>query len=40
MTTTTWQRSTKLQSDAATSFVDAWNDLMARIDERSAARRA
>ena len=30
---------TKLQSDAATGFVDAWNDLMAHIDEQSAALR-
>jgi transaldolase len=30
----------KLQSDAAKSFVDAWNDLMAHIDEQSAALRA
>jgi transaldolase len=30
----------KLQSDAATSFVDAWNDLMAHIDEQTAALRA
>jgi transaldolase len=30
----------KLQSDAATGFVDAWNDLMAHIDEQSAALRA
>ncbi len=30
----------KLQSDAATSFVDAWNDLMGHIDEQSAALRA
>ncbi len=29
----------KLQSDAATGFVDAWNDLMAHIDEQSAALR-
>ena len=30
----------KLQSDAAESFVEAWNDLMAHIDEQSAALRA
>ena len=29
----------KLQSDAAESFVEAWNDLMAHIDEQSAALR-
>lgn len=29
-----------LQTDAATSFVEAWNDLMAHIDEQSAALRA
>jgi transaldolase len=27
----------KLQSDGATSFVDSWNDLIAHIDEQSAA---
>ena len=30
----------KLQSDAAKGFVDAWNDLMAHIDEQSAALSA
>jgi len=30
----------KLQADAATSFVEAWNDLMTIIDEQSAALRA
>jgi transaldolase len=30
----------KLQSDAATSFVDSWNDLMAIIDKQSAALTA
>ena len=30
----------KLQTDAATSFVDAWNDLMSIIDAQSAALRA
>jgi transaldolase len=30
----------KLQTDAATSFVDAWNDLMSIIDTQSAALRA
>jgi transaldolase len=30
----------KLQSDGAKSFVDAWNDLIAHIDEQSAALRA
>ena len=30
----------KLQSDAAKSFVESWNDLMAHIDEQSAALRA
>jgi len=29
----------KLQTDAATSFVDAWNDLMSIIDKQSAALR-
>jgi len=31
---------TKLQSDAATSFVESWNDLMAIIDRQSAALTA
>ena len=30
----------KLQSDAAKGFVDSWNDLMAHIDEQSAALSA
>ena len=30
----------KLQTDGASSFVDAWHDLMAHIDEQSAALRA
>jgi transaldolase len=30
----------KLQSDGAKSFVDSWNDLMAHIDEQSAALRS
>jgi transaldolase len=30
----------KLQADAATSFVDSWNDLMSIIDTQSAALRA
>jgi transaldolase len=30
----------KLQSDGAKSFVDSWNDLIAHIDEQSAALRA
>jgi hypothetical protein len=30
----------KLQSDGAKTFVDAWNDLIAHIDEHSAALRA
>ena len=30
----------KLQSDAATSFVDSWNDLMSIIDKQSAALTA
>jgi transaldolase len=30
----------KLQSDAAKSFVDSWNDLMAHVDEQRAALRA
>ena len=30
----------KLQSDAATSFVESWNDLMAIIDRQSAALTA
>jgi transaldolase len=30
----------KLQSDGASSFVDAWNDLMSHIDEQSAALSA
>jgi transaldolase len=30
----------RLQSDGAKSFVDAWKDLMAHIDEQSAALRA
>ena len=31
---------TKLQEDAATSFVEAWNDLMSIIETQSAALRA
>ena len=30
----------KLQADAATSFVESWNDLMAIIDRQSAALTA
>jgi hypothetical protein len=30
----------KLQADAATSFVEAWNDLMSIIDKQSAALTA
>ena len=30
----------RLQSDAAKGFVDSWNDLMAHIDEQSAALSA
>jgi transaldolase len=30
----------RLQSDGATSFVDAWNDLMTHIDQLSAGLRA
>jgi transaldolase len=30
----------KLQADAAMSFVESWNDLMAIIDTQSAALRA
>ncbi|MGH9228810.1 MAG: hypothetical protein ACRD07_08780 [Acidimicrobiales bacterium] len=29
-----------LQSDAAQGYMDSWNDLMAHIDEQSAALRA
>jgi len=29
----------RLQSDGAKSFVDAWSDLMAHIEEQSAALR-
>jgi transaldolase len=30
----------KLQADGAKNFVDSWNDLIAHIDEQSAALRA
>jgi transaldolase len=30
----------RLRADAATSFVDSWNDLMSIIDTQSAALRA